>query len=153
MSAVANRTKTPTDEGLYYRTGLLPAKETLPEGEIFTGRTASSWDWRDATYNGQTGDWTTPIRNQANCGSCYAFAPLGSIESLIKIKQENPDYSIDLSEQFIVSCGTNGWAMTSTDATGRTLPGPYNFITTYGTPTRILFPVCERLWLGSPMLR
>ena len=98
--------ETPPDDGLYYRTGLLPAIETLPEGETFTGRTASSWDWRDATYNGHTGDWTTPIRNQANCGSCYAFAPLGSIESLIKIKQGNPGYSVDLSEQFIVSCGT-----------------------------------------------
>jgi C1A family cysteine protease len=132
--------ETPKDDGLYYRTGLLPAKESLPEGEVFTGRTFASWDWRAATYNGQTGDWTTPIRNQANCGSCYAFAPLGSIESLIKIKQGNLGYSIDLSEQFIVSCGTE-WMGTYIDGCdGAYSPGPYEFITTYGTLPESCFP-------------
>ncbi|HIH29135.1 MAG TPA: hypothetical protein HA260_04965, partial [Thermoplasmata archaeon] len=67
--------ETPDIDGNYHRTGLLPVKETLPEGEAFTGVTSASWDWRDATYNGQTGDWTTPIKNQADCGSCYTFAP------------------------------------------------------------------------------
>ncbi|HWR64268.1 MAG TPA: C1 family peptidase [Candidatus Thermoplasmatota archaeon] len=132
--------ETPTDEGLYYRTGLLPAIEILPQGKTFTGRTASSWDWRDATYNGHTGDWTTPIRNQANCGSCYAFAPLGSIESLIKIKQDNPGYSIDLSEQFIVSCGTEWMGNYIQGCDGAYSPGPYNFITTYGTLPESCFP-------------
>jgi C1A family cysteine protease len=132
--------ETPTTDGLYYRTGLLPAKEILPEGEIFTGRTSSSWDWRDATYNGQTGDWTTPIRNQANCGSCYAFAPLGSIESLIKIKQGNLGYSIDLSEQFIVSCGMEWMSDDILGCEGAYSPGQYDFITTYGTLPESCFP-------------
>ena len=132
--------ETPTTDELYYRTGLLPAKEILPEGETFTGRTSSSWDWRDATYNGQTGDWTTPIRNQANCGSCYAFAPLGSIESLIKIKQGNPGYSIDLSEQFIVSCGMEWMSDYIDGCDGAYSPGQYNFITTYGTLPESCFP-------------
>ncbi len=124
----------------FHRTGLLPAKEKLPDGEIFTGRTSASWDWRDATYNGQTGDWTTPIRNQADCGSCYAFAPLGSIEALIKIKQNNPDYSIDLSEQFIVSCGTEWMGDYIIGCEGAYSPGPYNFITTYGVLPETCFP-------------
>ncbi len=132
--------ETPAIDGNYHRTGMLPAKETLPEGEIFTGRTFASWDWRDATYNGQTGDWTTPIRNQADCGSCYAFAPLGSIESLIKIKQGNPGYTIDLSEQFIVSCGTEWMSDYIDGCNGAYSPGPYNFITTYGALPESCFP-------------
>jgi C1A family cysteine protease len=120
-------------DGNYHRTGLLPVKETLPEGEAFTGVTSASWDWRDATYNGQTGDWTTPIKNQADCGSCYAFAPLGSIEALMKIRQGNPGYSIDLSEQFIVSCGMEWMGDYIQGCDGAYSPGPYNFITSYGT--------------------
>jgi C1A family cysteine protease len=131
--------KTVTDRN-YHRTGLLPTKETLPEGEIFTEQTVASWDWRDATYNGQTGDWTTPIRNQGNCGSCYAFAPLGSIESLIKIKKGNVGYSVDLSEQFIVSCGMEWMGDYIQGCDGAYSPGPYNFITTYGTLPESCFP-------------
>ncbi len=132
--------ETPVNLDGYYRTGFFPAKEPLPQGEIFTERTVASWDWRDATYNGHTGDWTTPIRNQANCGSCYAFAPLGSIESLIKIKQGNPDYAIDLSEQFIVSCGTEWMSEYIDGCDGAYSPGPYNFITTHGTLPESCFP-------------
>ncbi len=130
----------PTTTSQYYRTGLLPGKEKLPEGMIFTGRTASSWDWRDATYNGLTGDWTTPIKNQANCGSCYAFAPLASIEALIKIKQGDPDFSIDLSEQFIVSCGMEWMSGNILGCDGAYSPAQYNFITTYGVLPESCFP-------------
>ena len=130
----------PVNPDGYYRTGFFPAQEPLPQGEVFTGRTAAAWDWRDATYNGHTGDWTTPIRNQANCGSCYAFAPLGSIEALIKIKQGNPDYTIDLSEQFIVSCGTEWMSAYIDGCDGAYSPGPYNFITTYGMLPESCFP-------------
>ena len=130
----------PSTDLLYFRTGMLPARETLPQGTIFAGEPLSQWDWRHATYNGQTGDWTTPVKNQGDCGSCYAFAPLGSIESLIKITEGDHDLSIDLSEQFIVSCGTE-WM--SDDILGCEVaysPAPYNFITTYGTLPESCFP-------------
>lgn len=129
----------PSDEQ-YYRTGFYPAPEPLLEKEWFTGRTLSVWDWRDATYDGKTGDWTTSVKNQANCGSCYAFAPLGSIESLIKIEQGNPDLSIDLSEQFIVSCGSEWMSEYFDGCEGAYSPGPYDFITTYGTLPESCFP-------------
>lgn len=47
---------------------------------------------------------TTPVRNQGQCGSCYAFATLAGAESAILI-----DYkiSVDLSEQQIVDCTTD----------------------------------------------
>ena len=62
--------------------------------------TPSEFSWKD--YNGK--DWTTPARNQRNCGSCWAFAALAVFESMIKIKEELPDFNPDLSEQYILSC-------------------------------------------------
>lgn len=58
------------------------------------------FDWRN--YN--NGDWTTPIRNQDGCGSCWAFAAVGALESIINIRSASPNFDIDLSEQYILSC-------------------------------------------------
>ena len=52
-------------------------------------------------------DWTTPAKNQLypkSCGSCWAFAPIGAMESCIKIARNTPDVDIDLSEQYLLSC-------------------------------------------------
>lgn len=43
----------------------------------------------------------TPIKNQHSCGSCWAFAINGVMESAIQIKD---GVEKDLSEQFLVSC-------------------------------------------------
>jgi C1A family cysteine protease len=58
-------------------------------------------------------DWralgkTPPIRNQGNCGSCWAFATVGVLESAIMIKDGVKN--IDLSEQYLVSCNDSGWS-------------------------------------------
>ncbi|UCG16739.1 MAG: hypothetical protein JSV19_01625, partial [Phycisphaerales bacterium] len=58
----------------------------------------SSYDWRD--YNG-----CTPIRNQASCGSCWAFAAIGAMECGILIRD---GMSVDLAEQWLVSCTDAG---------------------------------------------
>jgi len=47
-----------------------------------------------------------PVRNQGNCGSCWAFASVGPLESNILIQGGDP---ADLSEQYLVSCNTSGW--------------------------------------------
>jgi hypothetical protein len=59
----------------------------------------SKFDWRDQ-------DGLTPVRDQGNCGSCWAFAAIGPLEANIKIKDHQ---SLDLSEQYIVSCNSNDW--------------------------------------------
>ncbi|MBN1482443.1 hypothetical protein EH223_10420 [candidate division KSB1 bacterium] len=59
----------------------------------------AQWDWREQ-------DGVTAIRDQKSCGSCWAFATLGSFESLLKIKQ---DTTVDLSEQHLVSCNQWNW--------------------------------------------
>lgn len=64
-----------------------------PRGEL-----PEAWDWRE--HNG-----CTPIRNQRSCGSCWAFAAIGTFESAILINETN---SVDLSEQWLVSCTNAG---------------------------------------------
>ncbi len=59
----------------------------------------ASFDWR--ALGG-----VTPIRNQRTCGSCWAFATVGAMESAIAIRTGQ---YLDLSEQFLVSCNYEGW--------------------------------------------
>ena len=58
------------------------------------------FNWKD--YDGQ--DWTTPAKNQGNCGSCWDFAALGALESRINIREGIADLDPDLSEQYVLSC-------------------------------------------------
>lgn len=68
----------------------LSAPATLP----------TAWDWR--AHNG-----TPPIRDQGNCGSCWAFASIGAFESELMIRGGMT--AQNLSEQFLISCNKNGW--------------------------------------------
>lgn len=72
-----------------------PTSPTAPEA------LPTAWDWRD--HNG-----VPPIRDQGNCGSCWAFASIGAFESELMIqggfKPQN------LSEQFLISCNKDGWS-------------------------------------------
>ena len=74
---------------------------------LVTGSSPPAWDWRHATYKNVTGDWTTPIRYQGSCGSCWDFAAMGALESIINIRAKNPNLDIDLSEQYLLSCPPN----------------------------------------------
>ena len=65
-----------------------PASKALP----------SAFDWRDY-------DCCPPIRNQGGCGSCWAFAAMGVVESVLQLFH---GVSTDLSEQWLVSCTTAG---------------------------------------------
>ena len=46
------------------------------------------------------------MRDQGKCGSCWAFGTVGPLESAILIQD---GVSKDLSEQYLVSCNTDGW--------------------------------------------
>jgi hypothetical protein len=63
-----------------------------------------SLDWRN--YYG--GNFVTPIRDQGNCGSCWAFGSTASLESYTLIKNNTPGQNLDLSEQVMISCGGIG---------------------------------------------
>jgi C1A family cysteine protease len=68
-------------------------------------------DWRN---NG--GNYVTPVKNQGGCGSCVSFCTCSVMESAVRIKLQNPNYNIDLSEAFMQFCGgasCSGWGLTS----------------------------------------
>jgi C1A family cysteine protease len=48
------------------------------------------------------GGVVNPMKNQANCGSCWAFSAVSAVESVVAIKTQK---LLDLAEQQLVDCG------------------------------------------------
>lgn len=57
----------------------------------------ASFDWRDKVEGG-----LQPIKNQGNCGSCWSFSIIATVESLLKIKDAKS--TPNLSDQTMVDC-------------------------------------------------
>ena len=68
------------------------------------GDPPSLFDWRN--YSGE--DWVTSVKDQAQCGSCWAFSATGAVESKLNIDYNDPTLDYDLSEQHLVSCECPG---------------------------------------------
>ncbi len=63
-----------------------------PEDEVF--------DW--SNVGGE--DWTSPVKDQGQCGSCTIFAGVAAIEGAINVSAQDPDLDWDLSEQNLLDC-------------------------------------------------
>ncbi len=68
-----------------------------------SGSIPSIWDWR--TFGA-----TTPIRDQGAYGTCWAFSTNGTMEANMLV---NGGPSVNLSEQFLVSCNKLGFTANS----------------------------------------
>ncbi|MFH1535559.1 MAG: C1 family peptidase [Patescibacteria group bacterium] len=86
------------EEGQFQKNSLENGSISKKLSEISSIGLLASFDWRN---NG--GDWLTPIKDQGQCGSCWAFASVGAHESQIDIKSNNPATDEDLAEQYLVS--------------------------------------------------
>lgn len=95
-----------------YSTITVPALSNLP----------ASFDWRN---NG--GDYTTRVKNQGQCGSCWAFAATAVAETYMELFNKVPGLNPDYSEQYLIgtsagSCN-GGWPRDAmqyyTDVAGR----------------------------------
>jgi len=109
-----------------------------PEGTsgaeiVKTGLTSAptgSFDWNVESY-------VTPVRDQGNCGSCWAFATTAALESYTLIKNNSPlslGSDENLSEQVLISCGGAG------SCSGGYIDRASNFIKNTGLPVESCYP-------------
>ncbi len=81
---------------------VLSSNMPAPASQVASGGVAAL----PASYNWCNNNGCTSVRDQGNCGSCWAFGTVGAFESAIKI---HDGLAKDLSEQYLVSCNTDGW--------------------------------------------
>ena len=93
----------------------------------------SSFDWRDVEGR----DWMSPVKNQASCGSCWAFAAVGGVEAKINLARNDSEFNVDLSEEYLVStcCRTCGYG-----CSGGWPSLALEYVKDYGVPDEACFP-------------
>ncbi len=90
----------------YKGVSILPDKEILSDeikSILIIEDLPDYFNWMD--YEGE--DWTSPAKSQTYpnpCGSCWDFAAIGALESVINIREGISDLDPDLSEQYVLSC-------------------------------------------------
>ena len=87
-------------------------------------------DWRN--YNGN--NYITPIKDQGDCGACWAFAVSAALESKALIALNTPNAPLDLSEQVLTSCGNAG------NCDAGYINAASDFISNYGLPPEYCYP-------------
>eukprot|EP01084_Bolivina_argentea_P312329 540724_1 len=89
------------DDAVYQVGSSSDEEESSSDETIITLDAPTSIDW--TSINGTS--YVTPIKDQGNCGSCWAFSTVGSLESFAAIKNGwTGSQIIELSEQQLVDC-------------------------------------------------
>ena len=74
-----------------YLNPIQPPKDQIIVEEEFKPYVGADVDW----------SWASAVKNQGQCGSCWAFSATGVMESWAKLKQST---TVSLSEQQLVDC-------------------------------------------------
>lgn len=81
----------------------------------------SAFDLRDVAGK----NYITAVKNQRNCGSCVAFGSIATVEGTTRLRWNQPDLAIDLSEAHLFycharnqgrTCGNGWWVPPALDA-------------------------------------
>jgi hypothetical protein len=92
----------PQDYGQQYGLGDIPLDPATYQRHLKVWPERMAAEGLPPAYDARTEGIVTPAKNQGSCGSCWAFASVGAMEShLLKAYQFGPT---DLSEQQQVSC-------------------------------------------------
>lgn len=96
ISLANDLSKYPYTSNLSELTGVIVPQDYKPSVSAYRSSGAAlpdTFDWREKGL--------TPVENQGNCGSCYAFATTSVLEDNIKLTTGK---DIDLSEQYLLDC-------------------------------------------------
>lgn len=101
------------------------SQETPPpfDGEAFSESavTYEAVDWRNKGGK----NWIGPVRNQANCGSCVAFATIATLEDQLTISSGLLWKREAFSQEALFGCGrgkcSSGWTVRSAAVTVETI--------------------------------
>merc|ERR1711920_183795 len=93
---------------------------TAPVMELKSARAPASIDWRYAKA-------VTPIKNQGQCGSCWAFSATEAIESQLALTGGD-EFPIELSPQQVTSCTPDSGQFGSLGCQGGFSEGAYEYV-------------------------
>jgi len=106
-----------------HKKGLVKPKDfvpTAPVREFAQRRKPASIDWRFS-------DAVTAIKNQGQCGSCWAFSATEAIESQLALTTGGK-YNLELSPQQIASCAPNTGSSPCAGCGGGFTEGAYEYV-------------------------
>merc|ERR1712151_484444 len=107
-----------------YKKGLRKPKDFKPTAPVEdfapTMRSPKSIDWRFTKA-------VTPVKNQGQCGSCWAFSATEAIESQMILKT-GAKYDFTLSPQQVASCSPNSGTYGCLGCNGGFTEGAYEYV-------------------------
>jgi C1A family cysteine protease len=107
-----------------HKKGLKKPKDFVPIAPVRdftkTMRGTSAIDWRYTKA-------VTPVKNQGQCGCCWAFSATETIESQMILATGNK-YDFTLSPQQICSCAPNTGTYACDGCDGGTMEGAYDYV-------------------------